>query len=76
MKGRWRNGRATSRTRRPCGPTWPVARQVLQRYNVRYLIVGPVERLYYPATGLAKFATMAELRVAYENEGVRVYEVR
>jgi len=48
----------------------------LQRYNVRYLIVGPVERLYYPATGLAKFATMAELRVAYENEGVRVYEVR
>jgi uncharacterized membrane protein len=30
-----------------------VARQVLQHYNVRYLIVGPVERLYYPATGLA-----------------------
>ncbi|HLF09023.1 MAG TPA: DUF2298 domain-containing protein [Dehalococcoidia bacterium] len=57
-------------------PDPAVARQVLQRYNVRYVVVGPVERLYYPATGLAKFATMAELRVACENEGVTVWEVR
>ncbi|NCT22392.1 hypothetical protein GW781_14720, partial [bacterium] len=28
----------------------------LQKYNVRYIVVGQVEKQYYPAEGLAKFA--------------------
>jgi uncharacterized membrane protein len=55
--------------------TADVARRVLERYNVQYVIVGPVERLYYPERGLSKLEAMGELRVVYENEGVTVYEV-
>jgi uncharacterized membrane protein len=32
------------------------AEQFLQKYNVKYIIVGQVEKLWYPAVGLAKFA--------------------
>lgn len=50
----------------------------LRRYDVGYVVVGPMERAYYPADGLAKFATLVSqgvLRPAYENPGVIIYEV-
>jgi YYY domain-containing protein len=51
---------------------------ILDKYDVRYLVVGPLERAYYDERGLAKFETMVEagsLRVAFSNEGVTIYEV-
>jgi len=55
-----------------------VAQEILAKYDVRYVYVGEVERVYYPASGLAKFESMrAEglLRLAYHNERVQIYEV-
>jgi hypothetical protein len=37
--------------------------------------VGGLERKYYPQAGLAKFASMPNLRLAYDAEGVQIYEV-
>ena len=51
---------------------------ILNRYHVRYVYVGPYERLYYDPAGLSKFDGMAVrglLRVVYDREGVRIYEV-
>jgi YYY domain-containing protein len=51
---------------------------LLHKYDVRYVIVGPLEHAYYPPEGLAKFDQMVAeglLRVAYRNEGVTIYEV-
>lgn len=51
----------------------------IQKYDVRYIVVGPLERAYYPPEGLAKFDRLARdglLSLAYENPGVKIYEVR
>jgi uncharacterized membrane protein len=65
---------------RECYNTSGVARaqEILSRYGVRYVYVGAYERAYYDPTGLAKFDRMAEegsLRVVYDAQGVRIYEV-
>lgn len=52
---------------------------ILERYDVRYIYVGPYERLYYDQRGLAKFDAMAAdgyLELVYDRNGVRIYEVR
>ncbi len=54
------------------------AREILQQYDVRYVYVGPYERLYYNPTGLAKFDDMVAqglLRLVYDRDGVKIYEV-
>ncbi|MBI4313115.1 MAG: glycosyltransferase family 39 protein [Chloroflexi bacterium] len=51
------------------------AEDILKEYGVRYVYVGRLERLYYPAEGLAKFERMPGLRLVYENPEARVYEV-
>jgi YYY domain-containing protein len=48
---------------------------VLRTYQVRYVVVGGLERKYYPAPGLDKFGGMAALRLAYDADGVQIYEV-
>ena len=65
---------------RECYDTSDVARaqEILARYSVRYVYVGDYERAYYDPAGLAKFDTMAGqglLRVVYDAQGVRIYEV-
>jgi uncharacterized membrane protein len=50
----------------------------IREYAARYIIVGPMERAYYPPEGIAKFDDMAAsglLKVAYQNPGVTIYEV-
>jgi YYY domain-containing protein len=49
---------------------------VLRKYDVRWVYVGGVERGYYPASGLDKLRTMPELRLAYDADGVQIYEVQ
>jgi uncharacterized membrane protein len=48
---------------------------VLRKYQVRYLVVGGLERKYYPPAGLAKFRNMPELRLVYDADDVQIYEV-
>jgi len=53
------------------------ARKILNRYDVKYIIVGPLEKAYYTGLSLPKFSEMVEagdLRVAYQNPGVTIYE--
>jgi len=63
-----------------CYNTPDVARawEILSRYGVRYVYVGAYERAYYDPAGLAKFEGLVArgvLRVVYDVEGVRIYEV-
>ena len=53
------------------------AAAVLRRYDVEYIIVGELERLYYPVPGLVKFETMADQGVVkvYSNAQVDIYRV-
>ncbi len=54
------------------------AMDFLKKYEVRYIVVGPMERAYYPPEGIAKFTSMAaagKIQLAYENPGVKIYEV-
>jgi uncharacterized membrane protein len=48
---------------------------ILRKYQVRYVVIGGLEHKYYPAAGLAKFPTMPGLRLAYDADGVQIYEV-
>ncbi|MFC2023503.1 DUF2298 domain-containing protein [Chloroflexota bacterium] len=51
---------------------------LLHQYNVEYIIVGPLEQVYYRPEGLNKFEWMdAEgmLETVFENEGVTIYRV-
>ena len=59
-------------------PDFSRAREILDRYGVRYVYVGEYERAYYNLVGLAKFDRMAEqglLRVVYDAQGVKIYLV-
>jgi len=55
-----------------------VAEEIMARYSVRLILVGPLEREIYPAEGLAKFAALAatgDLERAYANEALTIYRV-
>lgn len=54
------------------------ALDILRFYQVQYIIVGSLERVYYPLEGLAKFERMMEmglLEKVYERGQSRVYRV-
>ncbi len=52
------------------------ALETLDEYNVRYVIVGQLERNEYPELGLAKFGRMTDqgLTVFYKDEWTTIYE--
>jgi uncharacterized membrane protein len=55
-----------------------LARAILQKYDVGYIYVGQLERVYYTAEGIAKFEQMAaqgELERVYQANGVVIYHV-
>jgi YYY domain-containing protein len=56
----------------------PEAVRTLNRYGVRYVYIGELEKVTYPADGLAKFEQMAAegLTPVYRNEEVTIYEYR
>ena len=49
---------------------------ILRKYQVGYVVVGGLERAYYPASGLDKFRGMPALQLAYDVDGVQIYEVK
>lgn len=59
-------------------PDIGIAWDILRHYDVSYVIVGALERAYYPSEGLAKFKRMVErglLEVIYDHMGATVYKV-
>jgi uncharacterized membrane protein len=52
------------------------ALSILRKYDVRWVVIGGLERAYYPAVGLAKFSAMPALRLAYDADGVEIFEVQ
>lgn len=51
------------------------AHDLLEKYGVRLVFVGEVERLYYPGAGLDKFQVADWATLVYENAHVEVWEV-
>jgi YYY domain-containing protein len=49
----------------------------LKDYGVVYIVVGQLEKIYYPEEGLAKFDRMVgdKLQVVYQNAEVKIYHV-
>jgi uncharacterized membrane protein len=49
---------------------------LLEKYHVRYVYVGDLERAYYGAAGLSKFDQLSQVfRTVYQQDGVTIYEV-
>ncbi len=52
------------------------AMQLINQYQVRYIYVGALERLYYDAAGLAKFDLPDDpWHLVYSNTQVRIYQL-
>ncbi len=50
--------------------------RLLDQYNVKYIYVGALERIYYGGLGLAKFDQATELwDLVYQNEQVKIFQV-
>jgi uncharacterized membrane protein len=52
--------------------------ELLRQYDVEYIIVGPLEQVYYRPEGLHKFQWMVDegmLEAVFENDGVTIYKV-
>ncbi len=49
------------------------ARRLLERYHVRYVFVGSLERMDYPSSSLDKFSQLG--RLAFTSQGTSIYQV-
>jgi uncharacterized membrane protein len=52
----------------------PTALTLLDKYDISYVYVGPLERTEYDPRGLDKFQRFMD--IVYQNEGVTIYKVR
>lgn len=50
--------------------------KLLQRYRVRFVVVGHIERIHYDTDLLGLFEDDPNLKEVYESEGLRIYEVQ
>jgi uncharacterized membrane protein len=51
--------------------------QLLHEYHVRYVYVGPLEKLYYEAPGLAKFdQSGGPWNLVYQNDQVKIFLIQ
>jgi uncharacterized membrane protein len=59
-------------------PSYERVASIAQKLHVKYIYVGQLEHIVYPAVGLAKFdaAVGKYLDLAYENPRTKVYKVR
>jgi len=55
-------------------PDAAVARPLLERYDVRYVVVGPIERADHGDAGLVKWDTLG--RRVFDREGTTVWQLR
>ena len=71
------DGRLRELNRTYESPDPEVAWATIRKYGVRLIVVGGLERAYYPAAGLAKFDRMVGngLEVVYSQDGVTIYQV-
>ena len=54
------------------------AQELLAKYDVKYIVVGELERAHYPASGLDKFERMVGKALVFpefSNQGVNIYRV-
>jgi YYY domain-containing protein len=56
----------------------PTALQILAKYHVDYVYLGPIERLLYGTAGAAKWEQMQgqSLDLVFRNDGVQIYRVK
>ena len=56
---------------------WGDMEHLVQKYNVKYIYIGDIERYFYPEEGLEKFDRVigTDLSLAYSNPGVNIYHV-
>ena len=52
-------------------PDWDTARQIIQKYNIRYIVIGGLERTTYPVQE-EKF--QSALPIVFQQGGVTIYE--
>ena len=55
-----------------------VALEIIERYDVSLIYIGPLERAYYSVEGLDKFKQMEKsghIKMIYQNPGVDLYRV-
>ena len=59
-------------------PGFQVARDLLDKYRIKYIFVGEVEKLYYPAIGLEKIYSGLDgkLEKIYDEHGVVIMKVK
>jgi YYY domain-containing protein len=59
-------------------PDREAARAFLERYDVEYIVVGGLERAYYPGIGLEKFTEYDGILwdEVYDNSGTQIYKVK
>ena len=69
-------GRARDVDRIYATPDPAEALDLMRKYGVEYVYVGRLERLYYPAHGLAKFDEAMALEQVYRTDQVRIYRLR
>jgi uncharacterized membrane protein len=53
-------------------PNWDAAREIIDRYDIRYIYIGPLERSTYPVNE-EKFNLF--LKPIYQQGNVTIYEV-
>jgi YYY domain-containing protein len=76
-EGLWRDHeqevgrRRTDVVRLYSAPTLAEVQELLERYDIKYIAVGELERKEYPAEGLAKFA---ELKEVFKRGNTAIYE--
>ena len=54
------------------------AQELLRRYDVKYVVVGALERIYYSEPGLQKFRDLTDdglIQRVFQNQGVSIYQV-
>ena len=53
-------------------PNLKISLDLLSKYNVEYIYVGKLEKLYYPIEGIEKFESLKSI---YTNDEVTIFKI-